>query len=58
MTEGIANGDLARVRRDFDSVWRNPRGLRALTIVNHTTVGIRFMVTGAVFFLVGGLLAM
>src|SRR5690606_32844888 len=48
----------APVRERFDEVWGNPRGWRALTIVNHTTVGIRFMVTGGVFFLIAGLLAM
>src|SRR3546814_1689633 len=34
------------------------RSWRALTIVNHTSIGLRFLVTGAFFFLVGGLLAM
>ncbi|WP_133130715.1 cytochrome c oxidase subunit I [Legionella yabuuchiae] len=43
---------------EFNKVWGNPRGIRALTIVNHTTIGIRFMVTAAVFFIVGGLLSM
>ncbi|PTQ94754.1 cytochrome c oxidase subunit I+III [Nitrosomonas nitrosa] len=48
----------ARLHNDFMKVWGNPQGWRALTIVNHTTIGIRFMVTGGVFFLIGGLLAM
>lgn len=39
-------------------VWANPRGWRALTIVNHTTLGLRFMGTGMAFFIFGGLLAM
>ena len=42
----------------FNAVWGNPRGWRALTIVNHTTIGLRFMLTGTLFFLFGGLLAM
>lgn len=42
----------------FNKVWGNPRGWLALTIVNHTTIGLRFLVTGGVFFLIGGLLAM
>ncbi|MDO6746450.1 cytochrome c oxidase subunit I [Gilvimarinus sp. 1_MG-2023] len=42
----------------FDKVWGNPRGWRAFTIVNHTTIGLRFLITGGVFFLIGGLLAM
>ena len=25
----------------FNAVWGNPRGWRALTIVNHTTIGLR-----------------
>lgn len=44
--------------REFNQVWGNPKGLRALTIVNHTTIGIRFMVTATIFFLIGGLMAM
>lgn len=44
--------------RELNKVWGNPRGLLALTIVNHSTIGLRFMVTGAVFFIIGGLLAM
>lgn len=47
-----------KLRQEFDRVWGNPKGLRALTIVNHTSIGLRFLVTGACFFLVGGLLAM
>ncbi|MHA6493456.1 cytochrome c oxidase subunit I [Pseudomonas borbori] len=50
--------DPDQLHDDFNAVWGNPRGWRALTIVNHTTIGLRFMVTGAVFFLLGGLLAM
>jgi len=42
----------------FNDVWGNPRGWKSLTIVNHTTIGIRFMLTGLGFFLFGGLLAM
>ncbi len=48
----------AALHDEFLKVWGNPRGWRALTIVNHTTVGIRFMVTGGIFFLIGGLIAM
>ncbi|SFL78169.1 cytochrome c oxidase subunit I [Nitrosomonas communis] len=50
--------DPAALHDDFMKVWGNPHGWRALTIVNHTTIGIRFMITGGVFFLIGGLLAM
>ena len=40
------------------AVWHNPTGWRALTVVSHSVIGKRFMLTGLVFFLVGGLLAM
>ena len=43
-----------RLHNDLHEIWGNPRGLKALTIVNHTTLGLRFMVTGMVFFLIGG----
>lgn len=49
---------MSELTKQLEKVWVNPPGWRALTIVNHTTVGIRFMVTGGVFFLIGGLLAM
>ncbi len=42
----------------FERVWSNLPGWGTLAAVNHTTVGLRFMATGAVFFLIGGILAM
>ena len=39
-------------------VWGNLPGWGSLAAVNHGTIGLRFMVTGMVFFLVGGVLAM
>ncbi len=56
MTDAPADPDV--MHDEFNKVWGNPRGLRALTIVNHTAIGLRFMITGGVFFLIGGLLAM
>ncbi|MCG6659285.1 cytochrome c oxidase subunit I [Halomonas campisalis] len=50
--------DPEELHRTLDEVWANPRGFRALTVVNHTTLGLRFMITGLVFFLIGGVLAM
>ncbi|MEX1198539.1 MAG: cytochrome c oxidase subunit I [Pseudohongiellaceae bacterium] len=38
--------------------WANPSGWGALAAVSHGTVGLRFMLTGTAFFLVGGVLAM
>ena len=39
-------------------IWGNPHGWRALSAVNHSTVALRFMVTGGVFFLIAGLMGM
>src|SRR3546814_17513471 len=55
---GAPATDLDQLQDQFNEVWGNPRGWRALTIVNHTSIGLRFLVPGAFFFLVGGLLAM
>ena len=39
--------------------WSTPPGWRGrLTAVNHSTIGLRFIVTGLAFFLIGGLLSM
>src|SRR5690606_27093088 len=54
MTQNIDN----RHEDRLNEVWGNPRGWRAVTIVNHSVIGVRFMVTGLAFFLIGGLLAM
>ena len=48
----------ASLHRRFHDVWTNLPGLGTFAAVNHTTIGLRFMVTGVVFFLLGGLLAM
>ena len=51
--------DADNLHRGLDAIWGNPRrGFARLTIVNHTIVGQRFMLTGLFFFLVGGVLAM
>ncbi|MEX1214480.1 cytochrome c oxidase subunit I [Saccharospirillum sp.] len=44
--------------RELNRVWANLPGWGSLSAVNHSTVGLRFMVTGMVFFLIGGMLAM
>ena len=50
--------DPAALHAEFEAVWGNPRGWRALSVVNHSSVALRFMFIGAVFFLLAGLLAM
>src|SRR5690606_4810752 len=50
--------DRQQLHAGMQRVWGNPRGWRALTTVNHTTLGLRFMGTGMAFFVFGGLLAM
>lgn len=57
MSESTKRGH-DQLHTDLHAVWGNPRGWRALTVVNHTTLGLRFIVTGAAFFIIGGLLAM
>lgn len=42
----------------LDRIWRNPSGWGALAAVNHSTIALRFLVTGGVFFVIAGVLAM
>lgn len=54
----MTSSDIRTAER-FDRTWRNPPGLRGFfTVVQHKTVGTRYMVTSFVFFLVGGLQAL
>jgi len=48
---------LAR-HKALEAIWRTPPGLGRLSAVNHTVVGLRFMVTACLFFAIGGVLAM
>ncbi|MBL0419332.1 cytochrome c oxidase subunit I [Ramlibacter sp. AW1] len=50
--------DPVRLHEEFEAVWGNPTGWRALSVVNHTIVMRRFMITGGVFFVIAGLLSM
>jgi len=50
--------DPGELHAEFETVWGNPTGWRSLSIVNHTNVARRMMITGAVFFLIAGLLGM
>ncbi|MCK9469367.1 MAG: cytochrome c oxidase subunit I, partial [Porticoccaceae bacterium] len=57
MTEHL-NSKREELHQRFERVWGSLPGWGALAAVNHTAIGVRFMVTGMVFFVVGGLLAM
>lgn len=57
-TTGSAPHDARALHDEMERVWGNPTGWRALSVVNHSSVALRFMVTGGVFFLIAGLLAM
>lgn len=46
------------LHRALDAVWRAPKGIAALSAVNHTVVGRRFIITAFIYFAIGGLLAM
>ncbi|MDP2355149.1 MAG: cytochrome c oxidase subunit I [Beijerinckiaceae bacterium] len=44
---------------DLDVIWRSRPGWRGvLTNVNHSDVGLRFMITACVYFAIGGILSM
>ena len=47
-------GELEELKR----VWRTPRGLASLTDINNTRVGVWYVGTAFVFFLLGGILAL
>ncbi|HZW22717.1 cytochrome c oxidase subunit I [Noviherbaspirillum sp.] len=49
---------MAALHDRLELIWANAPGWGALAAVNHTTLGLRFIVTGFVFFLIGGVLAM
>ncbi|QCF26875.1 cytochrome c oxidase subunit I [Hydrocarboniclastica marina] len=42
----------------FERTWAAPKGLRAPSAVNNSIIGRRFIVTGFVFFLIGGIFAL
>lgn len=50
--------DPEALHAEFEAVWGNPTGWRALSMVNHSGIAVRFLLTGGVFFLLAGLLGM
>ncbi|APT59591.1 cytochrome c oxidase subunit I [Roseomonas gilardii] len=47
-----------RLHKELERIWATPKGWGALSAVNHTVIGKRFIVTAFVFFAIGGLLSM
>ncbi len=47
-----------RRHKELTRIWDTGRGWQRLAAVNHSVIGLRFMVTSAVFFAIGGVLAM
>ena len=52
------SADAQALHAEFEAVWGNPTGWRALSMVNHSGIAVRFLLTGGVFFLLAGLLGM
>lgn len=46
------------LHRALHRVWQVPKGIAALSAVNHSAVGRRFIITAFVYFAIGGMLAM
>ena len=44
--------------KELQRIWGNPPGWGRLSVLNHTVIGQRFMLTALVFFAIGGVLAM
>ncbi|WP_372627063.1 cytochrome c oxidase subunit I [Arsukibacterium sp.] len=58
MTDNTSGASAQEIGRRLHQIWANLPGWGSLAAVNHGTIGLRFMVTGLFFFLVGGVLAM
>jgi cytochrome c oxidase subunit 1 len=50
--------DLARQHRELNETWRVPRGVLGwFMVVDHRTIGVRYVVTAFTFFILAGILA-
>jgi cytochrome c oxidase subunit I+III len=47
-----------RLHRELTAIWATGPGLQRLASVNHTVIGLRFIVTAFAFLVIGGLLGM
>ncbi|WP_207462587.1 cytochrome c oxidase subunit I [Azospirillum sp. SYSU D00513] len=54
----IPQDEPARQRDELDAAWRSPAGWRAISAVNQTYVGRRFVITGFIYFLIAGILGL
>lgn len=52
------NKAAAKNHQQLEKIWANLPRWHSLMAVNHSTIGLRFIVTGMLFFLIGGVLAM
>lgn len=57
MSEPLSPTPISR-HKALDAIWKTPRGIWRLGAVNHSILGLRFMISAAVFFGIGGILAM
>ncbi len=46
------------IEKKLEEAWWNPRGLASFTTVNHRVIGVRYIVTAFIFFILAGLLAL
>jgi cytochrome c oxidase subunit I+III len=44
--------------KSFEEFWNQPPGLKVMSSVSHRVVGKRFLITGFIFFLIAGILAL
>lgn len=47
-----------KAEKQFEAAWEPPKGFRSLSAVNNLIIGQRFLVTGFIFFLLGGIQAL
>lgn len=57
-SSGAEDQAKAALHERLESLWQSPRGLASLSTVNHTNIGRRYILTGFVYFLIAGMLAM
>jgi cytochrome c oxidase subunit I+III len=58
MTAPIPDPGPIHLHKALTRIWATGPGWQRLAAVNHSVIGVRFMITAAVFFAIGGMLAM